>query len=334
MTSKVKKNRLGLLMGLCLLTAYLAVAVGDSNQDLTLPLRALIGQADSASLFILTEIRLPRLLVTLVVGSALAVAGKLLQTLTRNPLADAGVLGVNAGAGLAITLVVAFADSTLIATQALMALAALIGGLAVISLIFFLSREKNRPLNPTRLMITGIGLATLVSGVMIALMAGLNDNQTTLVTNWLSGQITGDNWTSLTFFSPLIILFLGLSYGRCHALNILALPEENAQALGLDLHQERLWALSLAASLTAISVVLVGNVSFIGLLAGHLSQRLFGQDHRWSLAASALIGSLFFSLADSLDRLFLVGTNIPTGLVVAIIGAPYFLWLMSQVKSY
>ncbi|KXT75829.1 FecCD family ABC transporter permease [Streptococcus sp. DD12] len=333
MTSKAKKIKLSFLICLCLLAAYGALAVGDSSQDLTLPLAVLTGQADSASVFILTEIRLPRLLVTLVVGCALAVAGKLLQTLTRNPLADAGVLGINAGAGLAITLVVAFADSSLIATQALMVLAALAGGLAIISLIFLLAKEKGRPLNPTRFIITGVGLATLISGLMIALMAGLNDNQTSLVTNWLSGQITGDNWTSLAVFSPLIGILLDLAYCRSQALNILALPEETAQGLGLHLHRERLYALFLAAGLTAISVVLVGNVSFIGLLAGHLSQRIFGQDHRWTLPASALIGLLFFSLADSLDRLFLVGTNIPTGLVIAVIGAPYFLWLMSQSKT-
>lgn len=165
---------------------------------------------------------------------------------------------------------------------------------------------------------------------MVAVMDQLDPNETDYIVSWLSGKVTGGNWQTLTILAPLLILIWLATYSRSYALNIMTLNEESALALGLHLKRERFYILVLATALAAISVVLVGNITFVGLLAGHITRRFLGSDHRVSLPASMIMGMLLLLIADTLGRIFLVGTGIPTGIVVAIIGAPYFLYLMSK----
>lgn len=165
---------------------------------------------------------------------------------------------------------------------------------------------------------------------MVAVMDQLDPNETDYIVSWLSGKVTGGNWQTLTILAPLLILIWLATYSRSYALNIMTLNEESALALGLHLKRERFYILVLATALSAISVVLVGNITFVGLLAGHITRRFLGSDHRVSLPAIMIMGMLLLLIADTLGRIFLVGTGIPTGIVVAIIGAPYFLYLMSK----
>ena len=141
-------------------------------------------------------------------------------------------------------------------------------------------------------------------------------------------KVSGGNWQTLMILAPLLLVTWLLTYSRSYALNIMSLNEETAIALGLNLKRERLYTLILSTALAALSVVLVGNITFIGLLAGHITRQLLGSDHRISLPSSLLIGMIIFLIADTIGRVCLVGTGIPTGLVVAVIGAPYFLYLM------
>ena len=325
--------RLAILALLLLLVAAFSLSVGDSSQDLTVLWRLLTGSVSQSLTFIITEIRLPRLVVCLLGGGSLALAGTLLQTLTKNPLADSSILGINSGAGLGVTLGVAYLDTSLLSGSLTLSLFAMLAGAGTVFLTFAISQDKGTPLNPNRLILTGVGIATLLSGVMVSLISTLNEDKVAIITAWLSGTITGDNWRTIGVFAPILLLLWGLAYSRSYAHNVLALSEETAQSLGLNLRQERLANLLLAASLASISVVLVGNITFIGLLAGHLARRLIGNDHRLTMIASPMLGIIILTLADSLDRLFLVGTNIPTGLVIAIIGAPYFLTLMVKMKD-
>lgn len=171
----------------------------------------------------------------------------------------------------------------------------------------------------------------MISGVMISIISQSNNQKMDMIVEWLSGKITISSWTTIITFIPILILLWGLAYSRSRHLNIMNLNEQTALALGLHLKKERIYTLMLASSLAAISVVLIGNITFIGLLAGHLSRRLLGNNHKIILPSCLLIGAIILLVSDTIGRLLLVGTGIPTGLVVSIIGAPYFLWLMTKV---
>lgn len=331
----MKKNKQSfsiiLLISLLLLVFVLSLSMGYAKSSLIDVIEVLVGKSSSSMIFIITKIRLPRIIACMLGGASLALSGMLLQTLTKNPLADSGILGINTGAGLVITIMVEFLDMTNPMTIALMPLFAMIGGILTIFIVYFMSRKKNNNISPTRLIITGVGMSSMLSGVMVSLISKINDFKMTYIVEWLSGKVNGGDWTTLAIFSPLLLLIWILTYSRSHSLNIMNLNEQTALALGLNLQRERLYTLILSTALASLSVVLVGNITFVGLVSGHITRRFLGNDHRISLPASMLVGMIILLLADTIGRILLVGTGIPTGIIVSMIGAPYFLYLMTTI---
>ncbi|MFS1663077.1 FecCD family ABC transporter permease [Streptococcus sp. zg-JUN1979] len=329
---KSYKRHFLLLVALLCLVILIALSTGYDNTSISDILRLFGGKGSQSTLFIMTSIRLPRILACMLGGASLALSGMLLQTLTKNALSDSGILGINTGAGFMIALVVGFFDITDSHTIRFLPFFAMCGGIITIVVVYFMSRQKNHSINPTRLIITGVGVSTMLSGLMISIISHIRADKMDYIVSWLSGKVTGGNWEYLALLTPLLLLLWGITHSRSRFLNIMALNEQTALALGLDLKKERLITLILATSLASLSVVLVGNITFIGLVAGHITRKLLGSDHRITLPASMLIGMMILLIADTLGRSLLVGTGIPTGLVVSIIGAPYFLWLMTKVN--
>lgn len=331
----MKKNKQSfsiiILIILLLLVFILSLSMGYAKSSLIDVIEVLVGKSSSSMIFIITKIRLPRIIACMLGGASLALSGMLLQTLTKNPLADSGILGINTGAGLVITIMVGFLDMTNPMTIALMPLFAMIGGILTIFIVYFMSRKKNINISPTRLIITGVGMSSMLSGVMVSLISKINDFKMTYIVEWLSGKVNGGDWTTLAIFSPLLLLIWILTYSRSHSLNIMNLNEQTALALGLNLQRERLYTLILSTALASLSVVLVGNITFVGLVSGHITRRFLGNDHRISLPTSMLVGMIILLLADTIGRILLVGTGIPTGIIVSMIGAPYFLYLMTTI---
>lgn len=167
---------------------------------------------------------------------------------------------------------------------------------------------------------------------MVSIISSLDDFKMEYIVQWLSGRVNGGDWSSLALYSPLLILVWMATFSRSRALNIMNLNDQTAMALGLHLQKERLVTLVLATALGALSVVLIGNITFIGLIAGHITRRWLGNDHRITIPASMILGSLILLLADTIGRVLLVGTGIPTGIIVSLIGAPYFLYLLKQTQ--
>ncbi|KHD45761.1 FecCD family ABC transporter permease [Streptococcus hongkongensis] len=329
-----KKRFIPLVTSLLFLVALLMVfslSIGDSQLSLLAVFDALFGKADVQTTFIITTIRLPRILAALFGGASLAISGMLLQTLSKNPLADSGILGINAGAGIAVTLVTIFAtDCPLLITY--LPLLVILAAIITVTLVYGLSLNKSGHLKSHSLIITGVGLSLMLSSLMIAITSQVNPFKLDSIIHWLSGQIVGDNWPSLSLAIPGMIILLGLAYARSHSLNILSLTDETALSLGLSIEKERIITLGLSTSLAALSVLLLGNITFIGLIAGHIASQLIGSDHRQKMPLAALLGMLFLLFADTIVRVFLVGTGITTGIVISILGAPYFLYLMSKTK--
>ncbi|MGT2915054.1 iron ABC transporter permease [Streptococcus dysgalactiae] len=317
-----------LLLGLILIS----LSIGESNMSLLSVIKILLRESNSAMTLIITKIRLPRILAACVGGGSLSLSGLLLQSLTRNPLADSGILGINTGAGVTLAIFVSFSSLNQTILSQFLPLFAMFGASLTILSVYQLSLTKQGKINPTRLMITGVGVTTMLSSLMVALVGNVNRYKVDLVINWLSGQITGDNWPTLTLIAPLLILLWLVVFYQAHHLNIMNLSDDTAIGLGLALNAQRLVTLALATALASLSVLLVGNISFIGLMAGHISKRLVGNDHRLTIPTSLFIGMLILLIADTVGRVYLVGSNIQTGILVSLIGAPYFLYLMAKTK--
>ncbi|NQO85269.1 iron ABC transporter permease [Streptococcus suis] len=325
----MKKNVTLLTFSILLISlSLLSLVIGYSKLGLMDLLATISGQANSATQLIFWKIRLPRLMVSILAGGALAMSGHLFQTLTRNSLADSGILGVNAGAGLLLTLALTW-NITFPLSQPLLAL---IGGFLASGLVYLLAYKNGQALNPTRLVLTGVGLASLFSSCMISLMVRFDRYQLDTIIGWLSGRYVGDDWQTISLIGPLLLVLFVLSWFRFSKLNILQLEASLGIGLGLDRQKEATIVLVLATSLASFSSLLVGNTAFIGLLAGHLAKRLIGNQHQYSLPLAALIGSSLLISADIFSRSLLVGTGIPTGLVITLIGAPYFLFLLYSDK--
>lgn len=295
-------------------------------------IKVLLRESNSAMTLIITKIRLPRILAACVGGGSLALSGLLLQSLTRNSLADSGILGINTGAGVTLAILVSFSSLNQTILSQFLPLFAMFGASLTIFSVYQLSLTKQGKINPTRLMITGVGVTTMLSSLMVALVGNVNRYKVDLVINWLSGQITGDDWSTLTLIAPLLILLWLVVFYQAHHLNTMTLSDDTAIGLGLALNAQRLVTLALATALASLSVLLVGNISFIGLMAGHTSKRLVGNDHRLTIPTSLFIGILILLIADTIGRVYLVGSNIQTGILVSLIGAPYFLYLMAKTK--
>lgn len=330
-----KKSLLILCLGLLLFLVFLSLlslSLGDSRSGLMDVIDSFLGNADDSVFSIIVKARLPRILVSILAGASLALSGALLQTLTRNPLADSGILGINTGAGFVVTLmIVAFNVSSPSAIR-FIPLYAMLGGCATIFLVYLLAYQPHRPIRPTRLVLGGVAVSTMISGFMIALMTTVNRQKVAYIVKWLGGTFGGDDWPTIRLVTPFLLILWLLVYSQSRTLNILGLNEQTAQGVGLPLKQARIIILALSTALAALSVVLAGNIGFIGLVAGHIGRRLAGGNHHFALPAIALIGSIILLIADSLIRIFFVGTGIPTGTLVSILGAPYFLYIMRKAN--
>ena len=332
-TSANTKSIFLLLVLLLFIFSIISLSIGQVSFSIFDILDIFLGRSSDAMMMIITNIRLPRILVCLLAGASLALSGMLLQTLTHNPLADSGILGINTGAGMVIALSVSYLNIESHLVISFLPLIAMLGGCLTIMLVYLIARQKNNNISPTRLIITGVGVSTMLSGTMVSVVGSVNRYKVDYIVHWLSGQINGDNWTTLIILAPLLIMLWCWTYSRSQTLNIMNLNDHTALALGLHLQKERLISLILATSLAAFSVILVGNITFIGLVAGHIARRLLGSNHFVSLPAAMLIGMLILLIADTISRVLLVGTGIPTGLIVAVLGAPYFLYLMAKVEK-
>lgn len=290
----------------------------------------LFGMGTEKQSLILFHFRLPRIVISVLIGAGLAVSGCILQGISRNALADPGILGINAGAGLMVMLYISFFPPVSTGSVFLLPVLALFGAGAAAALVYALSYKRNEGISPTRLILTGIGVAAGISAVMIVLTLKLDPDKYQFVATWLAGSIWGSNWKFVLALLPWIAVLLPFVFYKARVMNVLTLGENTATGLGAPVEKERLLLLATAVGLAGSSVAVSGGIGFVGLIAPHLARRLVGPKHELLLPASALTGALLVIVADTIARWILQPTEIPTGIFVAIIGAPYFLYLLAR----
>jgi iron complex transport system permease protein len=276
---------------------------------------------------ILFSIRLPRVTVALLMGMALGASGAVLQGVLRNPLADPYILGISSGASLSAALgllsgLYSFGRFTipLIAFTGASLVSALVGAFG----------WKRGGLQPERLLLAGVGLSFLFQAVLMLLMSISTDEGLRRTVLWMFGDLSIADWSLIPYGLVFIILGFCISIFRAKSLNALILGDEFAHSLGFSVHRERLFLFLSIALMTAASVSLGGTIGFIGLLIPHIVRFFIGADSRVLIPVSAVCGGIYLCLADMIGKLIMPPMEIPSGIITAIIGAPYFLYLLRR----
>jgi iron complex transport system permease protein len=275
--------------------------------------------------FIVNTLRLPRMLVAALVGLGLGISGTIMQGLTRNPLADPGILGISAGAGLvAATLIIVVRD----VPPGVIPVAAFGGALLVAALIYLLAWRGGD--SPIRLILVGVGLAA-ICGAATTLMITFGDAydvQRALI--WMTGSVYGRSWKEFWPLLPWIVVFVPLALLLARDLNALNLGEDVARGLGSPVVRRRGLLLVTAVALAAATVSAAGTVGFVGLMAPHITRRLVGPDHSGVLPTSGVIGALIVVASDLVGRTLFAPLELPVGLITAAVGAPFFIALLMK----
>ncbi|WP_440694126.1 FecCD family ABC transporter permease [Clavibacter nebraskensis] len=292
-----------------------------------------LGGADAIDDQIVWEYRAPRVLLALVTGAALALAGTVLQTLIRNPLADPFVLGIASGAslGAVAALVVGASAAGLLATLGVTG-AAFAGALGTLALVLALGRRGGR-VDPARLVLVGVSISSLLQALTSWLQLQASPDQIAGVLFWLLGSVSGATWTSLALpATALAIGLVGLHAGG-RTLDALLLGDDRAASLGVDLSRSRTILFTVSALLTAAAVSVAGGVGFVGLIAPHLVRLVVGPAHRRLLPLAALVGGLFLVLADLAGRTLTAPRELPLSIVTALVGVPVFLAVLLRADG-
>jgi iron complex transport system permease protein len=323
----------GGLAALLLATVVLALKLGAvpvSVTDLVLALgRIAIGRANELPTeyrLIIFDLRLPRILLGILVGAALSVAGASFQALLRNPLADPYVLGVSSGAALGSILALIFAPGLALVTP----LGAFLGAGATITGVYFLGRREGQ-LDSNTLLLAGIISASFFSAIIMFLMTTLTGRDLRGMAFWLMGDLStpvspGMQW----IFTVGLLAGIGAIYTTSADLNLLLTGEREASHLGVDVTRVKLVVYVCASLLTALAVSASGAIGYVGLLVPHIVRLIFGSDYRLLIPASALCGAIAIVLADTLARTIVPPTELPVGAMTAMAGAPVFIYLLRR----
>ncbi|WP_336995686.1 FecCD family ABC transporter permease [Leclercia sp. UBA7405] len=320
-------RKITLSLWLLALSLALATLIATGFGALRLPVSLIWSRGDDALRQIWFTIRLPRVLLALVIGGSLALAGCVMQGLFRNPLADPGLLGISSGAALAVALWVVLPLSlpALLMLYAPM-LAAFVGALAATGVIFILSQQRDSSLS--RLLLVGIAINALCGAAVGVLSWVSNDAQLRQLSLWGMGSLGQAQWSTLLAITSLMIPTVLIICRLASALNVLQLGDEEAHYLGIEVRMVQRILLLCSALLVAAAVAVSGVIGFIGLVVPHLLRMWLGSDHRAVIPGSVLAGALLLLIADTAARTLVAPAEMPVGLLTSLLGAPWFLWLI------
>ena len=334
----MKKNKFVLV--LIILSALLIFSFGVSlcwgSYKIT-PIEVintLIGNGTRLQRTAILTIRLPRLLVGMFVGIALATAGAVLQTITKNDLADTGIIGINAGAAVAAVLFITYSTGAYYselgsASIFILPVIAVIGA-AITSTIIYMMSSKDGVIKPKRLLLIGIGLNAGLNAFItfFTFRGGVGDYNRVLV--WTSGSLWGSGWAYARVIMPIVAIFFIYILLNHKRLDVLNLSDETALSLGLNIEKERKKFISLAVVLAGTATAFAGNIGFLGLISPHIAKKLVGPYHKKFITVSAMISVIIILLADAVSRNLFSPIEIPVGITVSIFGVPYFIYLMMK----
>ena len=317
--------------------ALVSLIVGTVNISVLDALNAMLGKVPNPQIdTILFDIRLPRILMAIFVGAVLATTGAVMQGLFRNPLADPSLIGVSSGASVGASLMIVAAGGVIqsgaLVGLSLVAVGAFVGGFAATLLVYRLA-TSGIGTSVTTMLLAGIAIAAL-AGALNSLLSYFSDNDMLRqISLWQMGNLSGASWLKVGIMGAVALLLMILFPRESRALNALLLGESEARHLGIDVQRVKRRLILLTALGVGISVALAGLVGFVGLIMPHMVRLAIGPDHRWLIPASALAGATLLVVADSLARVVVIPAELPTGILTALLGAPFFVALLLQQRK-
>ncbi|EOG7763239.1 FecCD family ABC transporter permease [Vibrio parahaemolyticus] len=328
------------LSGFLAFIAIASITVGPMNISFTDSLRGLIGAHSELAphiQLVINEIRLPRTILCMFIGAILAICGVVMQGLFRNPLAEPGIIGVSAGAALGGAFaIVVFSEFSQNHPQ-LMNLAALplfafLGGALTTVLVYWLGTNKFGT-SVTIMLLAGVAISALSGAAIGFLNFSADDQMLRDLTLWSMGSLAGANWAGIGLSSVTLVVLLFRFHKKAMSLNALLLGESEARHLGVPVQKLKRQLILISAVGVGVTVSICGAIGFIGLVIPHLGRMLAGPDHRTLLPISALLGALLLTCADMIARVLLAPAELPVGIVTALIGAPFFIYLLFQQRG-
>lgn len=340
--SRFARLMLVILALLLVLTALFSLTAGASDASVWVVAKSMLSSAPTADLsqrdrLIIMDIRLPRIVLGIFIGAALAVSGAVMQGLFRNPLADPGLVGVSSGASLgAVSIIVLggtwFAPLMGVLGIYTLPLSAFLGGLATTLLLYKVATRRGQTSVATMLL-AGIALGALAGALTGALVYIADDRQLRDLTFWGLGSLAGATWTKIATAAPIIAIVLIVVPFLARGLNGLALGEAAANHLGISVQKVKNIAIVAVAAATGASVAVSGGIGFVGIVVPHILRLSIGPDHRYLLPASALLGAILLLLADAVSRTLVAPAELPIGIITAAFGAPFFLWILLRQRG-
>ena len=323
-----------ILSVLLLISLIYSIAVGgvhiSGDKILKILAFKLLGREDiikTSDIFIVWNMRMPRVLTAAFVGGSLSLAGVGLQAVFKNPMAEPFVTGTSAGAALGATIALIFFKNSGIG----LGLSAFIFALSATLLIYSLATSRGR-VNISNLLLAGIVLSSLLNSFVSLLMI-FNHKDLLSIISYTMGSFSGTSWSDLKILIPSLLLGFGVLIYHREELNILAFGDDSANAMGVEVEKIKKIILLCASLLTAITVSFAGIIPFVGLIVPHFFRLLMGSNHKYLLPLSLIGGALFTLLCDNVARSLVVDSEIPVGIITAIIGAPLFLYLLNKTKK-
>lgn len=320
--------------------AFVSLSVGTVNfsffQIIETVLLSMDGYSEPSQIqSIIMDIRLPRLILALLVGASLAILGAVMQGLFRNPLADPSLIGVSGGASVGASIVIVAAGGAMLSPLAglsMVALGAFIGG-AITTLVVYRVATSSLGTSVTTMLLAGIAIGA-IAGAFNSLLSYFSDNQMLRqISVWQMGNLGGANWQKVSIMASVSLIIFSLLPSQARSLNALLLGESEARHLGIDVQRIKRQLIFLTALGVGVSVALAGLIGFVGLIVPHMVRLLIGPDHRALLPASALAGASLLLIADSIARVVVLPAELPTGILTALLGAPFFVALLLKQRG-
>lgn len=316
---------------LILFTILISLQLGSFSIKPLEVVQTFLGQGTRKQEIVLFSMRLPRIVMAILVGTALAVSGAILQSITKNDLADPGIMGISSGAALAVVMYIYFMNGNVYdgvsnLTIWTMPVVAFFGSILGAVLIYLFAWKKG--INPTRLILIGIGINSAFQALMIIFQLRFTTQEFNRVMVWISGSIWGTSWIYVITILPWIIVFLFFAIYKARFLDVFLLGDHLSIGLGVQVEKARRILILFAVALAGVATSVAGTISFLGLISPHIARKLVGPKHKLLLPVSALVGTLLLLISDTIARNIVAPAEIPVGIVVSIIGVPYFLYLM------
>lgn len=334
---KEKNRRFAILIAvmilLLILLCFFSMNTGFTDLSPSDVLRIFFGHGTQEEKLVLFDFRLVRIVLAMLVGAGLSVSGTVFQTISKNDLASPDLLGVSAGAGIAVMLYTFLTPETQRTGIFVLPFVSLLGALITAFLIYFLAHQKGQAISPLRMVLIGISVTSGINAADMILAVRLTPEKYHLVNTWMIGSVYGNNWKHVLALLPWVLVIIPFLIYRSRELNLLRLSEGVAIGLGSPLKRSRFLFLMLAVALAAACVSVGGAIGFVGLICPHLSRKLVGPNHQYSIPVAAFTGAILLLAADWAARMVIAPDEMILGIVVSLIGAPYFLYILLTSKS-